>query len=36
MDFANANSPIPGFSTKTVPDLHGFDSQKSVLSGDLL
>ena len=24
MDFANVNSSIPGFSTKIVPDLHGF------------
>ena len=42
MDFANVNSPIPGFSTKIVPDLHGFtqlgifNSPKSVLSGDPL
>ena len=37
MNLANANSPIPGFSTKIVPDLHGiFNSPKAVLSGDPL
>ena len=37
VDFANVNSPILGFSTKIVPDLHGiFNSPKSVLSGDPL
>jgi hypothetical protein len=42
VDFANGNSPIPGFSTKIVPSLHGFTqhgifySPKSVLSGDPL
>ena len=27
MDIANANSPIPGFSTKIVPNLHSFTYQ---------
>ena len=32
---ANVNSPIPGFSTKIVPDLRSiFDSPKLALSGD--
>ena len=25
VNFANLNSPIPSFTTKTIPDLHGFN-----------
>ena len=39
VDFVNVNSPIPGFSTKIVPDLHGFTKHcifDSPKSGDFL